>query len=644
MSENINVTEYWLMEEFFYQETDTPQIFKEESIIALGFDIKINLKKVLNMGKKSEKYINENCNDKDFIKKFISVKKGDYFLYKAYQNVEEKIKYSVLIGIVEESFENGYELSHILGHTLPIKWMYTFDTVLNCKIYTSEFYKLNNEDINTYLDIIKLQHNKSLKKRIEENDNNKWYLKNYYYIDVDKCVENEELFIQPTNLEQLENLKNINTDDYILVYNSEKVSYENDHTMKSLFGVCQVKEGFDKDKITTSEGGCFLPVEWIENEKENIDGNAWVIFENNNLVEKYIKRCINKIPLNTILYGPPGTGKTYNAKQIVYNLINETSLKNNDCTSYVDYKNNVEFCTFHQSYGYEEFIEGLKSDGEGNFKPEDGILKEISIEACYDGLKLEKKLNLELEKDTLTIEDVKARKKMLVLDNIEDVENFNFEESENYVLIIDEINRGNISKIFGELITLLEDDKRLTKSNQTIVKLPYSKERFSLPPNLYIIGTMNTSDKSIALLDIALRRRFAFEEIMPDYDLLSVVDGIDVKNMLYTINKRIEFLYDRDHVIGQAYLLNVENIDDIVAIFRKKIIPLLQEYFYYDSEKVGLILGGIGKNEKDKYIVYKEEITASKLFKNNNSSIMESKVNYCIKRNISIEELKNIYE
>ncbi|MDX5728082.1 restriction endonuclease, partial [Clostridioides difficile] len=190
----------------------------------------------------------------------------------------------------------------------------------------------------------------------------------------------------------------------------------------------------------------------------------------------------------------------------------------------------------------------------------------------------------------------------------------------------------------------LEDDKRLTKSNQTIVKLPYSKEKFSLPPNLYIVGTMNTSDKSIALLDIALRRRFNFEEIMPDYDLLSIVDGIDIRKMLYTINKRIEFLYDRDHVIGQAYLLAVENINDIVVVFRSKIIPLLQEYFYYDSEKVGLILGRIGRNEKDKYIVYKEKLIASELFKNNNASIMESKVNYCIKQNISSEELKNIYE
>lgn len=257
-------------------------------------------------------------------------------------------------------------------------------------------------------------------------------------------------------------------------------------------------------------------------------------------------------------------------------------------------------------------------------------------------------MSFELEKDSLTLETIKDRKKKLVLENIEYSESFNFEESENYVLIIDEINRGNVSKIFGELITLLEDDKRLTKSNQTIVKLPYSKEKFSLPPNLYIVGTMNTSDKSIALLDIALRRRFNFEEIMPDYDLLSIVDGIDIRKMLYTINKRIEFLYDRDHVIGQAYLLAVENINDIVVVFRSKIIPLLQEYFYYDSEKVGLILGGIGRNEKDKYIVYKEKLIASELFKNNNASIMESKVNYCIKQNISSEELKiymskNIY-
>lgn len=644
MSENIRGTEYWLMEEFFYQETDTPQIFREESIIALGFDIKINLKKVFSMGKKSEKYINENCNDKDFIKKFMSIKKGDYFLYKAYQNIEEKVKCNVSIGIVEEDFENGYELSHILGHTLPVKWMHNFDTVSNCKVYTSEFYKLNNNDISSYLEIIKSQDKKSLRKRIEESENNKWYLKNYYYKNVDKCVDDEELFIQPINLEQLENLKNIKTDDYILLYNSEKVICENDHTMKSLFGICQVMEGFDKEKVSTLEGGYFFPVRWIEYEKENIDGNAWVIFENNSIVEKYIKRFTNKMPLNTILYGPPGTGKTYNTKQRVYNLVSETSLRNRYYTGYLDYKNNVEFCTFHQSYGYEEFIEGLKSDGEGNFKPEDGILKDISIEACYNALRFEKKMSFELEKDSLTLETIKERKKKLVLENIEYSESFNFEESENYVLIIDEINRGNVSKIFGELITLLEDDKRLTKSNQTIVKLPYSKEKFSLPPNLYIVGTMNTSDKSIALLDIALRRRFNFEEIMPDYDLLSIVDGIDVRKMLYTINKRIEFLYDRDHVIGQAYLLAVENINDIVVVFRSKIIPLLQEYFYYDSEKVGLILGGIGRSEKDKYIVYKEKLIASELFKNNNASIMESKVNYCIKQNISSEELKNIYE
>lgn len=195
------------------------------------------------------------------------------------------------------------------------------------------------------------------------------------------------------------------------------------------------------------------------------------------------------------------------------------------------------------------------------------------------------------------------------------------------------------------MITLLEDDKRLTKENQAIVKLPYSKEAFCLPPNLYIVGTMNTSDKSIALMDVALRRRFNFKEMMPQHSLLSIVDGIALDEMLEIINKRIEFLYDRDYMIGHAYLINVKNIDDITKVFKNKIIPLLQEYFYDDWEKIGLILGGIGNSKDDSYIVYKKEIKSSDLFKNSNiSNKYGSKTKYYIKDKIGSKELKNIYE
>lgn len=161
-----------------------------------------------------------------------------------------------------------------------------------------------------------------------------------------------------------------------------------------------------------------------------------------------------------------------------------------------------------------------------------------------------------------------------------------------FVLIVDEINRGNVSQIFGELITLLEPDKRIGEKEEIRLTLPYSKEEFGVPSNVYIIGTMNTADRSVEALDTALRRRFSFIPMMPEYDGLNEdCDGVKLKSLLKKLNDRLTVLKDRDHTIGHAWLWNTTTIDSLRLAFKDKIIPLLQEFFYNDYEKLGLLLG-----------------------------------------------------
>ena len=261
-------------------------------------------------------------------------------------------------------------------------------------------------------------------------------------------------------------------------------------------------------------------------------------------------------PLNTILYGPPGTGKTYaTLRRCVEICDGKTPADDGEVQSrYGELvkEGRVKFVTFHQSYGYEEFVEGLRPEtdpktGHLRLVANCGVLKQIAEEARG--------------------------------------------KSEQYVLVIDEINRANISKVLGELITLLEEDKREEAKHELAVTLPHSRKPFTLPNNLHFLGTMNTADRSIALLDTALRRRFTFEELPPEPRELKPVDGINLEGVLRTINKRLEYLIDRDHLVGHAWLMRAQTKADVDDVMRHKIIPLIVEYFYDDWQKVVAVLG-----------------------------------------------------
>ncbi|AJC90130.1 McrBC 5-methylcytosine restriction system, component McrB [Campylobacter subantarcticus] len=431
----------------------------------------------------------------------------------------------------------------------------------------------------------------------------------------------------------------------------------------------------------------------------SLNESDFEINESNKIQNQQLNFENQNPPLNQILYGPPGTGKTYHtidkALEILgENLANkERDEKKEKFDEYVK-NGQIVFTTFHQSYGYEEFVEGIKpiinndeNSQELKYEIKNGVFKELCDKSLKNYISsiqnenetdldklifefanyinqnfldkgnefpLENKVNVKkillnskdeyrsfllggsikspqrltidvIKRDyldfingrILSFKDIKPKydsqsdyhgnatyyfmfyKKLKEFESLQN-EKFKIKKDnlKPYIIIIDEINRGNVSKIFGELITLIEPSKRIDESEGLKVTLPYSGEKFGVPKNVYIIGTMNTADRSITSLDTALRRRFEFVEMIPKPNVLSDnCEGVNLQELLKAINTRIEYLLDREKTIGHAFFIGIENLEKLKNVFQNKIIPLLQEYFYNDYALIDAVLNKNGMLE-----------------------------------------------
>lgn len=395
--------------------------------------------------------------------------------------------------------------------------------------------------------------------------------------------------------------------------------------------------------------------------------------------EKATSPMTIKNPLNQILYGPPGTGKTYSTVDLAAKIIGFDTGSHAENLKAFNQRTgkNIEFVTFHQSFTYEDFIEGIKPQTsetkeqgkQVTYDVQDGVFKklakrarkaslslktqesQVKFERAFDELKNElaasenDEIEIPMKRVSYHITGISSDyiqfrkssggtghdlkvdvlRKMYTGDlqyaqeglgiyyhplvdylkgKSEQAPQTEEEKTEEpHVLIIDEINRGNVAAIFGELITLIEEDKRAGGRNPISITLPYSKTAFSVPSNLYLIGTMNTADRSVEALDTALRRRFSFTEVGPNPTLLKDIvleypngNQLNLGDLLSVINYRIARLIDRDHMIGHAYFMGIAEVSNswsaLKAVFHRNLLPLLREYFFGDSGKIGLVLGG----------------------------------------------------